>query len=243
VPQPAKPFEAWRWCSVSDAFAVRRHEAKTRRFQLLFSGDSHPFLGLQLVALGSVPCMYKTSLLALGLVLALVASACSNDSGTEDVASIESKAIDTSQQADSDPVADTEKAMLAFTQCLRDQGLDVDDPTMDADGNMQLAPISFESVVPEGDTEPEMPDFESLVAPCEEHLDGIVATAGAGAPAELEDALLAYAQCMRANGVDMPDPDLTSGGMIDLGGGVGDDFEAADKVCRPHLAGLGIQGG
>jgi len=192
---------------------------------------------------GSVPCMYRTSLLASGLVLALLAGACSNDGGTEEVASIESNAIDASQQAESDPAADTEEAMLAFTQCLRDQGLDVDDPTMDADGNMQLAPISFTSVVPEGDTEPEIPDFESLVAPCEVLLEGIVTTAGSGPPAEMEDAFLAYAQCMRANGVDMPDPDLSSGGAIDLGGGMGDDFEAADKVCRPHLAELGIDGG
>jgi hypothetical protein len=187
--------------------------------------------------------MYRTALSALALVLALVASACSNGGVDDQVASIESNAIDTPSSSDSDPVADTEEAMLAFTQCLRDQGLDVDDPTIDADGNMQLAPISFESVVPEGDTEPEMPDFESLIAPCEELLEGIVATAGSGPPAEIEDALLAYAQCMRANGIDMPDPDLSSGGAIDLGGGVGDDFVAADKECRPHLAQLGIPEG
>ena len=187
--------------------------------------------------------MYRTSFLALGLVLALVAGACSNDGGSDEVASIESSGVDAPQPADSDPIAGTEEALLAFTQCLRDQGLDVDDPTMDADGNMQLAPISFASVVPEGDTEPEIPDFESLVAPCEELLVGIVTTAGSGPPAEIEDAFLAYAQCMRANGVDMPDPNLSSGGAIDLGVGIGDDFAAADKACRPHLAELGIDGG
>lgn len=187
--------------------------------------------------------MYKKSIPTLVLALALVAGACSNDGVDDQVASIESSAIDTAQQSDSDPVADSEEAMLAFTQCLREQGLDVDDPTIDADGNMQLAPISFESVVPEGDAEPEMPDFDSLIAPCEEHLEGIVATAGSGVPADIEDALLAYAQCMRANGVDMPDPDLSSGGAIDLGGGAGAEFEAADEECRPHLAQLGIPEG
>jgi hypothetical protein len=41
--------------------------------------------------------------------------------------------------------------------------------------------------------------------------------------------LLAYAECMRANGVDMLDPDFSSGGgVIDLGAIGGEDFEAAD---------------
>ena len=58
---------------------------------------------------------------------------------------------------------------------------------------------------------------------------------------ELEDSLLAYAQCMRSHGVDMPDPDLSSnGGVTDLGERDGEEFEAADKECRPILAELGL---
>jgi hypothetical protein len=69
----------------------------------------------------------------------------------------------------------------------------------------------------------------------------MVATAGSGSPVELGDSLLAYTQCMREHGVDMPDPDLSSGGgMIDLGSADGDEFEAADNECRPLLANLGL---
>ena len=57
----------------------------------------------------------------------------------------------------------------------------------------------------------------------------------------IEDTLLEYAQCMRANGYDMPDPDFSSGGgSIDLGFAEGDEFEAADAECRHLLADLGI---
>ncbi|GAG42818.1 unnamed protein product, partial [marine sediment metagenome] len=39
-------------------------------------------------------------------------------------------------EAADDPVSD-EEAILAFAACLRDEGIDVDDPTVDADGNLR----------------------------------------------------------------------------------------------------------
>ena len=64
--------------------------------------------------------------------------------------------------------------------------------------------------------------------------------------ADRDEALLAYAQCMRDNGIDMDDPD-TSGGRPGFfrggpGGGegeidfFGDDFQAAQAVCGDTLA-------
>ena len=187
--------------------------------------------------------MRSTSIFGLILVLALVVGACSDSGGSSKVASIDTDTADVSEQVEIDPGEETEAAMLAFTQCLRDQGIDVEDPTMDADGNMQLPPISLTSVVDGADPEAPMPDFDAIVAPCEEHLAGIVTTAGPGDMIGVEDMFLAYAECMRSNGVDMPDPDFSSnGGVIDLGSGDGDGatFEAADKECRHLLADLGI---
>lgn len=186
--------------------------------------------------------MNNTSIPLLILALALVVGACSNGGDSQQVASIETAPEDITQEADSDPATESEAAMLAFTQCLRDQGIDVDDPTIDADGNMQLPPIKIEGVAGTDPNEaPDFAAFEELMAPCEEHLEGIVTTTGSGSPAELGDSLLAYAQCMRSHGIDMPDPDLSSGGgMIDLGTTDGEGFEAADKECRPLLADLGI---
>ena len=89
--------------------------------------------------------MRRTSiLLSLILALALAAGACSNDVESSQVASLETDTADTSEEAESDgvdPLAETEAAMLDFAQCLREQGFDVGDPTVDADGNVQLPPI------------------------------------------------------------------------------------------------------
>lgn len=192
--------------------------------------------------------MRSTHLIGLILALALVAGACSGDGDSPQIASLETDATNTSEgsgTAGADPIVESEAAMLAFTQCLRDQGIDVDDPTIDADGNMQLPPISIEvpDVVTDPDQVPDMSEFEDMIAPCEEHLEGVVSTFSSADTTEIEDMLLAYAECMRANGVDMPDPDFSSGGgVIDLGAIGGADFEAANAACSPLLADLGIDG-
>jgi len=190
--------------------------------------------------------MRTTLLTSLILALALVAAACSDSGDSAEIASLEADSANTSDDdsaADVDPVAESEAAMLAFTQCLRDQGIDVDDPTMDADGNMQLPPINIEmpDVVADPDKLPDMSEFEDMIAPCEEHLEGVVSTFSSADTTEIEDMLLAYAECMRENGVDMPDPDFSSGGgVIDLGAIGGEDFDAAEAACSPLLADLGF---
>jgi len=189
--------------------------------------------------------MRRTSiLLSLILALALVAGACSNDVESSQVASLETDTADTSEEAESDdidPLAETEAAMLDFAQCLREQGFDVGDPTVDADGNVQLPPIEITSAVSGDDPEEGMADINERMASCEEHLDGVVMTGDSGGASGFEDTLLEYAQCMRENGYAMPDPDLSSGGgMIDLGDVDDDEFQAADTECSHLLADLGI---
>jgi hypothetical protein len=62
---------------------------------------------------------------------------------------------------------------------------------------------------------------------------------GGGSRAEIREAALDYAECMRRNGVDMPDPSPGQGGRITFRGpGPGGDtpaFERADEKCRKHL--------
>ena len=56
-----------------------------------------------------------------------------------------------------------------------------------------------------------------------------------------QDRALKFAQCMRDNGVDMPDPDFAGGGIrvtigVPGGGGITPDsevFQAAQKACGP----------
>jgi hypothetical protein len=56
--------------------------------------------------------------------------------------------------------------------------------------------------------------------------------------AELEDAFLEYAQCMRDHGIDFPDPEFNGDGAVAIrGGGDPDDpeFQAAEEACRTLL--------
>lgn len=65
-------------------------------------------------------------------------------------------------------------------------------------------------------------------------------------PEETQDAMIDYAECMRENGIDMPDPQVDGDGRVTMealpaegGGGEGppdedSDFEAADEECK-HL--------
>jgi len=67
--------------------------------------------------------------------------------------------------------------------------------------------------------------------------------AGANASQDPQDAMLAYAKCMRDNGVDFPDPQPISGSggspqlvPIDIGSPV---FEKAEKACASKLPAFG----
>ena len=149
--------------------------------------------------------------------------------------------------ADSEELSD-EEAALAFAQCMRDQGVDFPDPSVDSDGRLSLrlrggpqgsgpfAGLSREEV-------------QELVSPCSQFLEAIVGQADRPDPAEREDDLLEFAQCVREGGFELPDPDFTSGGNP-----FGDldfrdpDFQAAAEDCqsglgRPGPGGFGRGGG
>ena len=71
------------------------------------------------------------------------------------------------------------------------------------------------------------------MAPCQELLSGMTGVGSVADASEVEDAMVEYTRCMRADGVEMPDPGFSSDeGIVHLGGMVGDEFEAADAICR-----------
>lgn len=77
---------------------------------------------------------------------------------------------------------------------------------------------------------------------------GASQAAASSAPTDPQEAFLAYAQCMRDEGIDMPDPEIiedssgegaTGGALrveIDGAGPDKEDFRAADATCKKHLA-------
>lgn len=209
-----------------------------------FSLDSHGALSSYSRADQYPRRMRRYSSLILVGVIALAASACTRTSETNNVATLENGGEPTSEVSTPDPV-DTEEAILDFTQCLRDNGIEVDDASVDAEGNPQLPAITFESG-PDDDPEAAMARIDGVMAECEQHLEGIALTgAPPGGDVEFEDAFIEYAQCMRDEGIDMPDPDFSgTGGMIELGStdiAEQDEFDAAHETCRPILARIGVE--
>ncbi|NUT50430.1 MAG: hypothetical protein HOV94_24455 [Saccharothrix sp.] len=152
---------------------------------------------------------------ALALAPVLAATACGTG-GAQEVA------------ASSSAAPSQEDRLREFARCMRSNGVDVPDP----------APGGKPGV--SGKVDRTAPDFERAREACREFLPG------GGDLSTLDpeqwDRLREFAQCMRANGVDVPDPDPTSGksglglGQLDRDGPA---FRAALEACREKLPELG----
>ena len=156
--------------------------------------------------------MTRTKILPLLLAIGLLAAACSGSDSDAGVASLEGEsASEQSQDAVVDP-ASQEEAVMAFTVCLRDEGLDVEDPVVDDEGN--LRPPRLRDIA-DLDRDVAETAFES----CNEYLEDVTFGLESEDRTEREDELLAFAACVRENGYDMPDPDFSTAGTPGSGGG------------------------
>jgi hypothetical protein len=182
--------------------------------------------------------MTRATILSLLLVLGLVAGACSSGAEDGSVASLGIDAVGTTVQGVETESIPGEDAVLAFAACLRDEGLDIDDPDIDAEGNL-VAP-SMHSIAAET---LDMAAVHSAFDACRGFLDGVAFGLSSQDLTGREDELLAFAVCMRENGYDMPDPDF-SGEDHSGAGPFGDaidtddaDFLAAAKSCEGIVGG------
>ena len=188
--------------------------------------------------------MYHIFRVALAVLAIATLAACSgaaaNPSG---VASLASESPDPAASAAPEASVDPEDAALAFAQCMREHGVDMPDPQVGSNGEM-----TFSIGVGPGNA-----DVEKMQAAQEACQD--LMPRSMGEPRELtaeqKDAMLGFAQCMRDQGIDMPDPEFENGGMVRIGGGPGsnggtgpafdprsDDFQAAAEECRAQYGDL-----
>ncbi len=171
-----------------------------------------------------------------GPVLALVlgaVSACGKAAADDGVATASGARPSTGASADAN--ADGAK----FAQCMRDNGVDIPDPDP-ATGRPQ-----FGAGGGPNRTQADRDAFQKALQACRSLLPngGVRRTPDA---AQLEQ-LRAFAQCMRDNGVDVPDPDPNGGGFgLRAGGGNGTGgppnidrnsptFQKAMEACRSKL--------
>lgn len=199
----------------------------------------------------TIPSGFRFRTLAVpGLSALLLLSACAAAPRVATIDGVEETTPSPSASAGSD---DPEQAMYAFADCMREEGIDMPDPVIrrsdSASGGGGFNGAVDEVAPGEGPTfDPNSEDFQAAQEVCQHHLEGLEAMEPGNAPEltpEEEEAFLAFTECMRTHGIDMPDPGV--GGAILINPGSGEDpgfdpssgeFQAAEEACRSHLEGL-----
>ena len=147
------------------------------------------------------------------LMLALFVAGCgSKKSSTASAASI---------------AATREKAMLSFTRCVRSKGVQIADPTTGADGNLSFPrPANIQD-----------PKTRPAMQACRSKLQGVFGRLSSADRQKLQDYQLKLAQCMRKQGVNMPDPSSNAqGGGPPTGFNRQDpNFRKAFMTCRSSV--------
>jgi hypothetical protein len=170
-------------------------------------------------------------------VLGTLAAACSGTGSAATVSSTASK----------------EQALLNFAKCMRSNGVNIPDPTLDANGNVRFSrPQTAAGATPAPD---QRQKFETARTACQKYLKGITLGFSQADRTKLQDTLVKYAQCMRAHGVNMPDPNLSnfrpgatppspgSGGPFGNIDRNSPAFQKANQACRSIFASAGLPGG
>ena len=196
--------------------------------------------------LGSEPETFPTNwtglmshrfVLPLLLAFGVVAAACGGAATDTGVVSLDIDSVGTQAENDDRSAVD-EESVLAFTACLRDEGLVIDDPGVDDDGNLVL-PTPHAVVGQTLDPATVHAAFDA----CSGLLEGVVSEFEMEDLSQREDELLAFAVCMRENGYDMPDPDFSDnghGGDGPFGDAIDADdpaFQTAAQSCEGIIGG------
>lgn len=178
------------------------------------------------------------------IALALVVAACGGTSD-EAVASLDDSTVTTLDSGGTN--TDSEDVLLEFAECMRDNGIpDFPDPVLDADGNIR----PFGNDRGPGDLGADRDTIQAAQEECIPIIEDLALNFLRANRGQLEDQLYEFAECMREEGIDMPDPEFSQG-FPGGDGPFGDlDFEdpefqeAADTCSQVFGAGgFGIPGG
>ncbi len=139
--------------------------------------------------------------------------------------------------------ADREEALLAFAQCMRDNGVDMDDPTVGEGGGAGRLIRGGAGGGRRFDEFGE--EFQIAQEACGAILEAARPDIDPEAEQERLEEELAFAQCFRDNGYpDYPDPIISADGRLQRGGqafqdlGIdrrSEEFEATRASCAEQL--------
>lgn len=144
---------------------------------------------------------------------------------------------------------DGEQRGLQFARCMRDHGVDIPDPTVKRGGGG--ANFSFRVGGP-GAGRGRGPDpkrVQTAMAACRKYMPNGGRPPSAAQQQEMRDRALRFSRCMRAHGVDFPDPKSGPGGGVMIGGPgakfdpASPSFQKAQQACQSLLPGGGFRAG
>ncbi|MEF3402510.1 hypothetical protein [Agromyces sp. CCNWLW203] len=170
------------------------------------------------------------ALAGIGLLLAAL-TACAPDTA------------DTPELASGDSDAAYEDWSIDFTACMKGEGVDMSMTFADASG-------SASSGAPSGDVEVHQPDpvdpgevdLEAMEAAHEKCIDEVgepPVPPGMPDADEMNEAMLAFAACMREAGYDYPDPEISNdGGVVAMQAMPADDIDPAVMEACNEEAGF-----
>jgi len=159
---------------------------------------------------------------------------------------------DTGSEATTTP--SFEDAMVNYSACMREHGVDMPDPTFDGGGGgggkMSVA-IPVGGIAAGGG--PDDTTFKEAAEACQPIMDEATQNMpkpSAEEEAKMRDNALKFAQCMREHGVDMPDPtfDTTGKSAVMIQGGTDagppadmEKFNEAASACESEGLGGGFR--
>lgn len=173
--------------------------------------------------------------------------------GTTVEESIETQEVTGQEPAVIEDLTDEER-LLAFAECMRDNGVEFPDPVVEADGTVTFGfrPGGGGGGLQRLGEIGRDPDLPAARETCQDLVEGLAFGPGQGGfdLIEIQDTLLEFARCMRDHGVDIGDPDMSR-----IGPGANDDdqpggpfgvidtddpdFAPAFEVCQQQLPGAG----
>lgn len=155
--------------------------------------------------------------------------ACSEADDAPEVATAQTDAPSAGPSAEPEATTGAEPGPLAFTQCMRDHGVDMADPD----------PTTGRPQVGDG-VDPDSPAYQEAMDACADLLPEGGALSEPD-PAEL-DQFQAFAECMRDNGLqDFPDPQPGGQGLFEGLDRTNPGFQAALEACQDVLPAGGGQ--
>jgi hypothetical protein len=122
---------------------------------------------------------------------------------------------------------DPQEQAVKWAQCMREHGVDVEDPQADDNGRVRLDMRGRAA---------DQDKVDAAMDACKEYLPANDKLEDLQDDPEFQEAQLRWAQCMRDHGVDVEDPSSGEGGIRIQGDKQDEDkVEAAVEACDPIL--------